>query len=473
MENFIQYIHQFIITINGYLYYPILIILLLGGGIYFTLRTGFIQSHLSQTFDVLKEAPSEKDGVSSFQALMVSTASRIGTGNIVGASAAICLGGYGAVFWMWIVALIGGASAFIESTLAQIYKRKDDDGGSYGGPAYYIEAGLKNKPLALIFSMAIIACYAAGFNMLASYNIQSSFANYSFYDPTSTPIIIGLVLAGITASVIFGGAQRIIKVTEKAVPLMGAIYLIVAIIMVVLNVSELPHIFNKIFEDAFNFKAIFSGLAGSSLIHGIKRGLYSNEAGIGSAPNAAAAADTSHPVKQGLVQMLSVFLDTIVICSATAFMSMSSGIEPTKALSGAPFIQESLATVFGPWGYYFITLSLSLFGITTLIGNLYYVDSNLNYIRQGFTTGKFKWIYKILCILLIFIGAIQEQTFVWDIADLLMGIMALINLPVILILSKQALSCLKDYQRQLKMGQSPVFKVSSIGLNPDHFDYWK
>lgn len=473
MENFIQYIHQFIITINGYLYYPILIILLLGGGIYFTLRTGFIQSHLSQTFDVLKEAPSEKDGVSSFQALMVSTASRIGTGNIVGASAAICLGGYGAVFWMWIVALIGGASAFIESTLAQIYKRKDDDGGSYGGPAYYIEAGLKNKPLALIFSMAIIACYAAGFNMLASYNIQSSFANYSFYDPTSTPIIIGLVLAGITASVIFGGAQRIIKVTEKAVPLMGAIYLIVAIIMVVLNVSELPHIFNKIFEDAFNFKAIFSGLAGSSLIHGIKRGLYSNEAGIGSAPNAAAAADTSHPVKQGLVQMLSVFLDTIVICSATAFMSMSSGIEPTKALSGAPFIQESLATVFGPWGYYFITLSLSLFGITTLIGNLYYVDSNLNYIRQGFTTGKFKWIYKILCILLIFIGAIQEQTFVWDIADLLMGIMALINLPVILILSKQALSCLKDYQRQLKMGQSPVFKVSSIGLNPDHFDFWK
>ena len=404
---------------------------------------------------------------------MVSTASRIGTGNIVGASAAICLGGYGAVFWMWIVALIGGASAFIESTLAQIYKRKDDDGGSYGGPAYYIEAGLKNKPLALIFSMAIIACYAAGFNMLASYNIQSSFANYSFYDPTSTPIIIGLVLAGITASVIFGGAQRIIKVTEKAVPLMGAIYLIVAIIMVVLNVSELPHIFNKIFEDAFNFKAIFSGLAGSSLIHGIKRGLYSNEAGIGSAPNAAAAADTSHPVKQGLVQMLSVFLDTIVICSATAFMSMSSGIEPTKALSGAPFIQESLATVFGPWGYYFITLSLSLFGITTLIGNLYYVDSNLNYIRQGFTTGKFKWIYKILCILLIFIGAIQEQTFVWDIADLLMGIMALINLPVILILSKQALSCLKDYQRQLKMGQSPVFKVSSIGLNPDHFDFWK
>lgn len=473
MENIIQYLHNFISMINGYLYYPILIILLLGGGIYFTLRTGFIQSWLPQTFAVLKEGPNEKDGVSSFQALMVSTASRIGTGNIVGASAAICLGGYGAVFWMWIVALIGGASAFIESTLAQIYKRKDENGGSYGGPAYYIEAGLKNRPLACIFSLAIIACYAIGFNMLASYNIQSSYANYSFYDSTTTPIMIGLVLAGLTAIVIFGGAQRIIKVTEKAVPFMGVIYLIIAAIMIILNLSELPNIFVKIFEDAFNFKAIFSGLAGSSLIHGIKRGLYSNEAGIGSAPNAAAAADTSHPVKQGLVQMLSVFLDTIIICSATAFMSMSSGIEPSKALSGAPYIQESLATVFGSLGYYFITFSLTLFGITTLIGNLYYVDSNLNYIRKGFTNGKFKWIYKTVCVLLIFIGAIQEQAFVWEVADLLMGIMALINLPVILILSKQALACLKDYQRQIKIRKKPEFKISSIGLNPDHFDFWK
>lgn len=469
----IKGVHQAIASMNGYLYYPILVILLIGVGLYFTFRLKFIQwTQLRETFNVLLEKPDRDEGVSSFQALMVSTASRVGTGNIVGVSAAICLGGYGAVFWMWVVAVIGGASAFVESTLAQIYKKKDSKGDSYGGPAYYIKNGLNNFPLAIIFSIAIIVCYAIGFNMLASYNIQSSFANYGFYDSKLSPMIIGLCLAAVTGIVIFGGGKRIIAMTEKVVPFMGALYVILALVMIVLNITKLPSIFVNIFSDAFNFKSIFSGLAGSSMILGIKRGLYSNEAGIGSAPNAAAAADVSHPVKQGFVQMFSVFLDTLVICSATAFMGLASGIEPTEAISGAPYIQMALATVFGPLGYYLITISLLLFGITTLVGNLYYVDSNIAFLLGKTPSHKFQTIYRAICVVLIYLGAIQEQSFVWDIADLFMGVMALINLPVILILGNQAIGALFDYIRQRKNGMNPVFKAESIGMDSSSLDYW-
>ncbi|MGX7109672.1 alanine/glycine:cation symporter family protein [Facklamia miroungae] len=473
MANFIDTIYHIIKTVNGFIYFPVLIILLLGVGIYFTFRTGLIQLKLFQTFKVLSEAPSSKGGVSSFQALMVSTASRVGTGNIVGVSAALCLGGPGALFWMWIVAIIGGASAFIESTLAQIYKHKDENGDSYGGPAYYIQAGLKSKFLASAFALSLIACYAVGFNMLASYNIQSSFSSYSFYNPQTTPMIIGGILALLTAFVILGGGKSIIHVTEKLVPLMGILYVLVSLLMIVMNIKQLPEIFSNIFQNALDFKAIFGGLAGSSLIHGIKRGLYSNEAGMGSAPNAAAAADVSHPVKQGLVQMLSVFLDTLVICSATAFMGLSSGVVPTETMAGAPYIQEALSTVFGQWGYYFISLSLILFGFTTLIGNLYYVESNIIYLVGKVPNIVFQWFYRIIFVILIYLGAVQKQAFVWDMADLFMGIMALINLPVIIILGNQAIKALKDYNQQDKAGQNPVFKSEKIGLNPAQFDFWK
>lgn len=404
---------------------------------------------------------------------MVSTASRVGTGNIVGVSSALCLGGYGAVFWMWVVAIIGGASAFIESTLAQIYKRRGPDGHSYGGPAYYIEAALKNKALAMLFSVSLILCYAVGFNMLCSYNMQSSFANYSWYHKTWTPIVIGGIFAVLTGYVILGGGKRIIQATEKLVPFMGILYVLIAITMFILNIGRLPHIFAPIFQDAFNFKAIFGGLAGSSMVMGIKRGLYSNEAGIGSAPNAAAAADVSHPVKQGLVQMFSVFLDTIIICSATAFMGLSSGVEPSKALDGAPYIQEALSTLMGPWGYYFISIALMLFGYTTLIGNLYYVESNLAYLAGKVPSRGFEISYKLFCSLLIFLGAIQKQEFVWNVSDLFMGIMAFINLPVLVILGGAACKCLTDYQKQRKDGKNPVFRASNIGLDPKKLDYWQ
>ncbi len=460
-------------SINGLLYDPILIIILIAVGLYFTFRLGFIQiSQLGETLRVVRER-SDKGRTSSFQALMVSTASRVGTGNIIGVSQAICLGGYGAIFWMWMIAIVGGASAFVESTLAQIYKKRDSDGNSYGGPSYYIETALKSRFFGIVFAVALILTYAIGFNMLAAYNLQTSFQAYNFYNPSTTPMVIGGVLAIITAICVLGGGRRIIQVTSFLVPIMGVIYVIVALYMIITNLGYMPTVIGKIFSDAFNFRAIFGGLSGSALMYGIKRGLYSNEAGIGSAPNAAAAADVSHPAKQGLVQMLSVFLDTLVICSATAFMAISSGIEPTAELAGAPFVQQALSTKFGTFGPAFVTLALVLFAFTTLIGNLFYVDNNLAYINgkmpsKGFMTG-----FRILAVVVIFFGALSSHALAWDVADLLMGIMALINLPVILILGKQAKATLDNYKAQKAQGVDPVFKAADIGIDDSQLDYWK
>ena len=461
-------------AVNGVLYYPILIIVLLACGFYFTIRTKFIQFNLlGEAFKVITEKPEGKDDVSSFQALMVSTASRVGTGNIVGVANAICLGGPGAVFWMWIIALIGGASAFIESTLAQIYKKRGDDGVSYGGPSYYIENAIGSRGIGVLFAIALIATYAVGFNMLASFNLQDSFRVYDFYVPGKTSWIIGAVLAIIAGYCVLGGGKRIIKYTSLLVPIMGVIFVIMALVMIVINIKNIPSMFGMIFKDAFNFKAIFGGVAGSALVEGIKRGLYSNEAGMGSAPNAAASASVSHPVKQGLVQMISVFLDTIVICSATAFMSLSSGIAPTEDLAGAPFVQASLSTVFGKYGNLFITISLALFAFTTLLGNLYYVDSCLTYLNKKTPSKTFMLCYRIIAILLIFVGAGIEMSLAWDIADFLMGVMCLINIPSILYLGSIALKALEDYKRQRAEGKNPVFKADAIGIDTSKLDYWK
>ena len=444
-------------AVNGVLYYPILIIVLLACGFYFTIRTKFIQfGLLGEAFKVITEKPEGKDDVSSFQALMVSTASRVGTGNIVGVANAICLGGPGAVFWMWIIALIGGASAFIESTLAQIYKKRGSDGVSYGGPSYYIENALGSRGIGVLFAVALIATYAVGFNMLASFNLQDSFRVYDFYVPGKTSWMIGAVLAVLAGYCILGGGKRIIKYTSLLVPVMGVIFVIMALIMIVINAKNMPAMFGMIFEDAFNFKAIFGGVAGSALVQGIKRGLYSNEAGMGSAPNAAASASVSHPVKQGLVQMISVFLDTLVICSATAFMSLASGIAPTEELAGAPFVQASLATVFGRYGNLFITVSLALFAFTTLLGNLYYVDSCLTYLNKKTPSKTFMLCYRIIATILIFVGAGMEMSLAWDIADFLMGVMCLINIPTIIILGGTALKALDDYKKQRNEGKNPV-----------------
>ena len=470
-----EWISKAVEDTSNFMYSYLLIILLLAVGLYFTFRTRFVQLRmLRESIRLVTEKSSDKNSVSAFQALMVSTASRVGTGNIVGVANAIAIGGYGAVFWMWIIALIGGASAFIESTLAQIYKKRDEKGGSYGGPAYYIEAALKSRWLGVVFAVALIATYAVGFNMLCSYNLVTSLSQYSFYgDPETSlvPLICGAVLAVLTAVCVLGGGKRIVKVTSFLVLVMGVTYILMALVVMVLNIGTLPAVFKAIFVSAFDFKAIFGGFAGSALMHGIKRGLYSNEAGVGSAPNAAAAADVSHPVKQGLVQMLSVFIDTLLVCTATAMMCLSSGIVPSESLSGAPFVQTALATNFGQFGYYFITFALLLFAFTTLLGNLFYCEGCLNYIAKRTLSKKVMMVFNLCACGVIFLGALLDFGLVWNLADVLMGIMALINLPVIVLLGKPALAALKDYVAQRKAGQNPVFKAASIGLR-QKTDFW-
>lgn len=459
-------------AISNFMYSYLLIVMLVAVGLYYTLRTRLVQLRMfKETIRVILEKPVGADAVSSFQALMVSTASRVGTGNIIGISTAICLGGYGAVFWMWVIAIVGGASAFIESTLAQIYKKRGEH-GSYGGPAYYIEAALGSRALAVIFSIALIATYGVGFNMLCAYNLQSTFIAYSFYNEATTPWVIGGILAVLVGYCLFGGGRRVIAATSTLVPIMGVIYISVAFVLTLINIDQLPAVVGKIFSQAFDFQAIFSGFAGSCVMFGIKRGLYSNEAGVGSAPNAAAAADVSHPVKQGLVQMLSVFIDTLLICTATAFMCMTSGVEPVKELAGAPYVQTALAASMGGVAKVFITVSMVLFAFTTLLGNLYYVDNCFAYIMKAVPGPTFNMVYRAIACVVIFIGAGSSMGLMWDLADVLMGCMAIINLPVICILGGPALKAMDDYSKQREAGKNPVFVAKSIGIT-QKLDYWQ
>ena len=468
-------INDIVLAISNFMYTYLLVILLLAAGLYFTFRTRFIQFRMfRESLRVVTERPDRAGTVSSFQALMVSTASRVGTGNIIGVSVAICIGGYGAVFWMWLIAIIGGATAFVESTLAQIYKRRNaETGESYGGPAYYIEAALHSRPLAVLFALSLIATYAGGFNMLCSFNLQSTFAAYSFYTDNQElmPWVIGGVAALLTCFCVMGGGKRIIAFASTLVPFMGGLYVLVAVIVVVLNLELLPQVFVRIFQGAFDFQAIFGAFTSSALMQGIKRGLFSNEAGVGSAPNAAAAANVSHPVKQGLVQMLSVFLDTLLICSATALMLLCSGVEPTEAAQGAPYVQAALSASFGELGPIFITVAMVLFAFTTLIGNLFYVDNALAYLMGKVPSKQFMFVFRIVAVLLIFLGAGLSIDLVWNLADVLMGIMVMINIPVILILARPALAALKDYTAQRKTGRNPVFKAASVDLK-EKTDYW-
>lgn len=460
--------------IDNVMYFPILIIVMAVAGLYFTIRTRGVQIRLFfESLKLILEPSGDKNSVSSLQAMLVSTASRVGTGNIIGVSTAICLGGPGACFWMWIMCIIGASSAFIESTLAQLFKRKDEDGNFYGGPAYYIEKGLKKPKIAALFCIFLIATYAVGFNLLCSYNLQSTFMDYYFYNST-TPVIIGTILAAITGYCLLGGGKRIVKVTGTVVPLMGVSYVIVALIVILFNYQNIPSMFVLIFQDAFDFQSIAGGFVGSCLVYGIKRGLFSNEAGVGSAPNASASAHVSHPAKQGLVQTLSVYIDTLLLCTATALMCLSTGVARNAAVSGAPYVQSAIGTVFGTAGPIFITVAMVLFAFTTLIGNLYYVDNALIYLnRKKKPSKKFMNIFYICAALIIFVGAIIPMDAAWAMADITMGGMTLINLPVCVALGKYALGCLKDYEKQKKSGIDPVFNASRIDINEEMLDTWK
>ncbi len=461
--------------IDNVMYFPILIIVMAIAGLYFTIRTKGVQIRLfGDSIRLLLEPSGDDNAVSSLQAMLVSTASRVGTGNIIGVSTAICIGGPGACFWMWVMCIIGASSAFIESTLAQIYKRKDENGSFYGGPAYYIEQGLKNHKLAILFCIFLIATYAVGFNLLCSYNLQSTFIEYSFYNPSTTPAIIGFILAVLTGYCLFGGGKRIVSVTSTVVPLMGVSYVIVALIVIAFNYANIPSMFILILQDAFDFKSIAGGIVGSCLVYGIKRGLFSNEAGVGSAPNASASANVTHPVKQGLVQTLSVYIDTLLLCTATALMCLSTGVARNAAVSGAPYVQDAISTVFGVAGPIFITVAMVLFAFTTLLGNLFYVDNALTFLNHKKKPSKrFMRIFYICATLIIFVGAIIPMDAAWAAADITMGLMTLINLPTCVFLGKTALDCLKDYETQKKSGQNPVFMASNIGMNEEELDTWK
>ena len=464
--------YQFLLYLTGW---P-LALLLFCGGVYFTVRLKFPQFRLFvESIRVVSEKPVSADAsISSFGALMISTASRVGTGNIIGVSNAICMGGPGAVFWMWVTAILGGASAFVESTLAQIYKKRSSDGISYGGPAYYIEEALHSRTLAIVFSLALITCYGVGYNMLASYNLQSAFSGFAFYQskPGVVPAVFGLVVSVITLYCLIGGGQRIVKVTEILVPGMGILYVLLSLMALMINIGNVPGMFGMIFADAFNFRAIFGGFMGSCLMLGFKRGLYSNEAGIGSAPNAAAAADVSHPVKQGLVQMLSVFIDTLLLCTATAFMVLCSGVTPSEDIAGAPFVQQALLKTFGTIGPVFIAVAMLLFAFTTLLGNFYYIENCFAYLLRRQPSKLFMNTVRVIGAVLIFLGAIIEMSLAWNIADICQCILAIINIPVCVILGGVAFRSLDDYIEQKRAGKNPVFHAKNVGVT-ERTDYWQ
>lgn len=461
-------------TISGFMYTYLLVALLIGVGLYFFIRTRALPLRLfKEAIRVVAEPPHEEGEVSSFRALMVSTASRVGVGNIAGVATAVTLGGAGSVFWMWVIATLGGASAFIESTLAQIYKKQGPH-HSYGGPAYYIQTALKQNWLATLFASVLILTYMGGFNLLASFNVADAFTEYSWANEW-TPWIVGCILAVLMAGSIFGGTRRLTEVTGVLVPVMAIIYLGVGLVVIALNYQNIPAMFSAIFAGAFDFQAIFGGFAGSAMMYGIKRGLYSNEAGVGSAPNAAASASVSHPVKQGLVQMLSVFIDTMVICTLTAFVVLSSGVGEDGGVTGAPLVKDAMATVLGqPVAQVFISVALFLFAFTTLVGNFYYAEVNFRFLmRNKHMKHWMLSIFRAIAALLVFAGALLKFEVAWNLGDILMGLMALINLPVIVILGNQAIRCANDYVAQRKAGLEPHFKASSIGLNPDKLDFWK
>ena len=468
MKQFIAEFTSVSGVFNDWIYSNVLFWVLIAAGVFFSVRTGFAQIRMfPEGIRVLTEK-SHKGGISSFQALMIATASRVGTGNIAGVATAIVSGGPGAVFWMWIMAVIGAASAFVESTLAQIYKQRDGDIYK-GGPAYYIERAMKARWLGVVFAVLLILTFAFGFNGLQAYNIASALEHYAGDNYQTAALITGVVLAVISAALFFGGAQKISLVSSILVPIMAGIYILIGLIITFAHIGNLPEIFAEIFRDAFDFQAISGGFAGSCVVWGIKRGLFSNEAGMGSAPNAAAAADVSHPVKQGMVQVISVFIDTIIICSTTVFIILCTDqFTYGGDLNGIPLVQKSVQSMFGEIGVGIITVSVALFAFTSLIGNYFYAEFNVKYISGN---KIFMTVFRILAVIMVFIGANSNLQLAWNMADILMAGMALVNIISLFCLSGIAVRALDDYVRQKKQGKNPVFRAADIGL--DNTDVWK
>ncbi|MGB2579188.1 AGCS family alanine or glycine:cation symporter [Elusimicrobium simillimum] len=452
-----EIINNIITAINDNFLGYILMFSLVGAGIYFTLITRGVQfTNIREMMRLLvaSEEEATKHHISPFQAFAISTAARVGTGNIAGVAIAITTAGPGAIFWMWAIAVVSSASAFVESTLAQIYKVKD---GKHfrGGPAYYMQYGLGKRWLGVAFAVIISLTFGFVFNSVQSNTISQAFCS-SFSVSTW---VSGIIVCIITAIIIFGGLKRIAHFTQVIVPFFAITYILLTLVVVIINIDKLPAVIADIFTQAFSLRNIAGGTLGATIMMGARRGLFSNEAGMGSAPNAAATAKVSHPVKQGYVQALSVFVDTLIICSCTAFIVLLSDYQSSDAV-GIALTQFSLTQSIGAAGGYFITFCLFLFAFTSIIGNYYYGQSNIQFITQN---KNVMLAFRVLVIGMVMFGALTEVAVVWNLADLFMAVMAIMNIVSIILLGKFAVAALQDYLAQKKNGiKEPVFNPANI-----------
>lgn len=471
---------KIVTLVNDIIWSNALIILCLGAGIYFSVVTRFLQvRYVKEMIRLLFDGSASQKGVSSFQAFSIAVSGRVGTGNIAGVATAIAMGGPGAIFWMWAIAFLGASSAFIEATLGQIYKTTKD--GQYrGGPAFYIEKGLGIKWYAILFAIATLLSTALFLPGVQSNSIATSVKN-AFEIPVEVTggfitILLGLIISG--------GVKRIGKVAEIVVPFMAAAYILMAVIIISINITEIPAIFTLIFKSAFGLEPAFGGVFGMAIAWGVKRGIYSNEAGQGTAPHAAAAAEVSHPAKQGLVQAFSVYIDTIFVCTATALMILFTGqynvVDPSGgflvenvpgALVGPEYTQLAVSAHFPSIGSGFVAISLLFFAFTTLMAYYYIAETNLSYLNKNPGKTYLIWGLRALILGATFYGSIKTAELAWALGDIGVGVMAWLNIVAIILLRKPALKCFKDYQDQRKSGKDPVFNATKLGIkNADEWD---
>lgn len=463
-------LNSWISAINDVLWSYILIIMLLGCAIWFTFKTRFVQFRMIKEMikllgDSTEKTKNGEKHISSFQAFAVSLASRVGTGNLAGVATAIAVGGPGAVFWMWIIALLGASSAFVESTLAQLYKRRGKD-SFIGGPAYYMERGLGLQWMGVFFAVLISITFGFAFNSVQSNTICAAWEGAFGFDHR----IIGGILTVLTILIIFGGIQRIAKVSSIIVPVMALGYVALALGIVLFNIGKLPAVLELIINNAFGWEQAIGGSIGAALMQGIKRGLFSNEAGMGSAPNVAATADVSHPVKQGLIQTLGVFTDTLIICTCTAFIILFSGAPLDGSVNGVQLTQHALTNEVGSVGSIFVAIAILLFAFSSIIGNYYYGEANIRFVTQKKSV---LFTYRLLVGGMVMFGALASLDLAWSLADITMGLMTICNLIAISLLSRQAFLLLKDYIAQKQKGIiSPVFDKNSIPELTDKAECW-
>lgn len=463
-------LNSWIGAINDVLWSYILIIMLLGCAIWFTFKTRFVQFRMIKEMikllgDSTEKTKNGEKHISSFQAFAVSLASRVGTGNLAGVATAIAVGGPGAVFWMWIIALLGASSAFVESTLAQLYKRRGKD-SFIGGPAYYMERGLGLRWMGVFFAVLISITFGFAFNSVQSNTICAAWEGAFGFDHR----IIGGILTVLTILIIFGGIQRIAKVSSIIVPVMALGYVALALGIVLFNIGKLPAVLELIINNAFGWEQAIGGSIGAALMQGIKRGLFSNEAGMGSAPNVAATADVSHPVKQGLIQTLGVFTDTLIICTCTAFIILFSGAPLDGSVNGVQLTQHALTNEVGSVGSIFVAIAILLFAFSSIIGNYYYGEANIRFVTQKRSV---LFTYRLLVGGMVMFGALASLDLAWSLADITMGLMTICNLIAISLLSRQAFLLLKDYIAQKQKGIiSPVFDKNSIPELTDKAECW-